>query len=501
MHTLRFIVLAAPTLLLTALAATHAGRADALINGRPTRADASGFVHLHGAGSTCTGTLIAPDTIVTSKGCFSAAEIIHPELAGWFMGSDDSDKNPPREIQPHPTLDAALVRLTHPIVSTMFDLFPLDATRLVGARMTCNGYGTMGGPQITYGGQLSSGEFNVRSLSPPATLNVVSNVLFAGYDQGGGCVVSHEGRSFLAGVMTVTNTNPTSVTALRRFVSSFATWHELEAADTNVCIRAPRSAPANATTPLELGACDGNPSEGWEVKTVENGNVEIRAKASNLCLTANGDTIVQAMCGGEITESHPGKLPKQRKPEQIWAVSAATDGFVELMSIARSGRCIEVVGATKASSGRLGMAQCNLGSRSQHLRINVTLFDDKDHRLGGAPGCAFAKDLPSGRQVGTDACSGKDNQLWRFERAERPYFLVHSREDRHSRCISSNGSALQETGCVGTTDAQKWRLEYQSDGNYALRGKQTGHCALATGGALEQVPCDSAQAKQHWSLE
>ncbi len=500
MNTPRLLVLATPTLLLAALAATHSGRADALINGRPTRADGSGFVHLHGAMSTCSGTLIAPDTILTSKGCFTAAEVIHADLAGWFMGADDSDKNALREIHPHPTLDAALVRLTHPIVSTLFDLYPFEASQLVGARMTCNGYGTMGGPQITYGGQLSSGEFNVPSVTP-TTLNVVSRVLFAGYDQGGGCVVAHQGRSFLAGVMSVANANPTSVTALRRFVSSFATWHELEAGDTDVCIRAPRSAPANATTPLELAACDGNPSEGWEVKTVDNGSVEIRAKASNLCLTAVGDALVQAMCGGEITEAHPGKLPKQRKPEQMWAVSTATDGFVELMSIARSGRCIEAVGVGKGNNGKLTLSPCNLATRSQHLRINVTLLDERDHRLGGVPGCASAKELRSAGPIGTDACSGKDNQLWRLERAERPYFLVHSREGRYGRCISSSGSALQEAGCIGTTDAQKWRLEYQPDGNYSLRGKQTGHCALATGGALEQMACDSAQPKQHWAME
>ncbi len=236
------------------------------MNGRAINADGSGFVHLHGAMSTCSGTLIAPDTVLTSKGCFTAAEVMHADLAGWFMGSDDSDKNPLREIHPHPSLDAALVRLTHPIVSALFDLYPLDSPMLVGSRMTCNGYGTLGGPQIVYGGQLTSGELSIPSANA-TTLNVQSNVLFAGYDQGGGCTVSHEGRSFLAGVMGVTNANPTSVGALRKFVTSFATWHEIAAGDGNGCIRAPRTA-LDSVGLLELGACDGNPSDGWEMKAL-----------------------------------------------------------------------------------------------------------------------------------------------------------------------------------------------------------------------------------------
>ena len=501
MQPLRILVLAAPTLLVCALAATHSGRANALINGRPTRADASGFVHLHGAYTTCSGTLIAPDTILSSKGCFTGAEIIHPDLAGWFMGAADSDQNPAREIHVHPTLDAALVRLTHPLVSTMFDLYRSDPRQVIGSRMTCNGYGTLGGPQMVYGGQLSSGEFNVPSVGP-TTLNVLSNVLFAGYDQGGGCVVTEDGRQVLAAVMSVANFNPTSVTAsLRRFVASFATWHELESGDSNQCIRAPRSAALNAVTPLEIAACDGNPGEGWEVKTVDNGNVEVRAKASNLCLTTNGDTIVQARCGADITEAHPGRLPTTRRLDQLWAVSPATEGFVELMSVGRAGRCIDATPATKTSAAVLTLATCSPASRSQHLRINVTLLDDKDHRLEGAPGCASAKEARSGGHVGTDACSGKDNQVWRLERAERPYFLMHVREGRYGRCISSGGSTLQEAGCVGTTDAQKWRLEYQPEGTYALRAKQTGTCALATGGPLDLHACDSAQPKQHWTLE
>ena len=66
MRTLRFFVLAAPTLLLGALAATHAGRAHALVNGRAIDAEGSGFVHLHGAMSTCTGTFIAWSTLASA---------------------------------------------------------------------------------------------------------------------------------------------------------------------------------------------------------------------------------------------------------------------------------------------------------------------------------------------------------------------------------------------------------------------------------------------------
>ena len=513
MRTLRILALAAPTVLLGALAATHAGRAHALVNGRAIDAEGSGFVHLHGAMSTCTGTLIAPDTVLTSKACFTPAEVLHPDLAGWFMGSDDSDKNPLREIHTHPSLDAAVVRLTHPIASrgsAPFDLYPLESAQLVAARMTCNGYGPLTGtPQFVYGTQLTSGELTVLSANA-TTLNVNNSVVIGGYDQGGGCTVAHEGRTVLAGVMGVrispigfTETaNPTSVAALRRLIAAFATWHELGASDTGMCIGVPKESLERGAM-LELAACDGRPDQSWEMKALDSGNVEIRAKHSNQCLTSDGFAIQQTTCAGEITETHPARLPKQRRAEQMWQATTLPGGFVELMSVSKPGMCIDLPAGKSAPGARPTLTACNKTSRSQSWRVDATTLDAKDHRLAGPLGCASAKEARSGGQVSTDGCSGKDRQLWRFEHSEGPYFRVRSREGRYARCISTpaSGAGLQETDCQGTAENQKWRIEWQAKGDYVLRAKQGGQCMVRSPQALEHKPCDPNDAKQLWSVE
>src|SRR4051812_23733908 len=72
------------------LAATAA---HAIVGAQEVPAERSGFVSLQGAW-TCTGVMLSSDLALTSARCFSPAELLHPELVGWFMGSQDSEGDP-----------------------------------------------------------------------------------------------------------------------------------------------------------------------------------------------------------------------------------------------------------------------------------------------------------------------------------------------------------------------------------------------------------------------
>ena len=42
--------------------------------------------------------LLAPDLVLTSAQCFRKSEVQQPGLIGFFRGTDDSDRNPVRQI-------------------------------------------------------------------------------------------------------------------------------------------------------------------------------------------------------------------------------------------------------------------------------------------------------------------------------------------------------------------------------------------------------------------
>src|SRR5712664_2078917 len=130
--------------------------ANAITNSFRNSGENSGFVRLVGANRTCSGVLIANDLILTAKTCFNDEEISHPELLGYFMGSQDSELNPIRDILRHPYLDLALVRLTGPLVMNrtrsgfVRGIYPLNSDTLGGARLRCSGFGAFDDTEYSY---------------------------------------------------------------------------------------------------------------------------------------------------------------------------------------------------------------------------------------------------------------------------------------------------------------------------------------------------------------
>src|SRR4051794_28918441 len=73
--------------------------------------DFSGVVAFVGESKTCSGVLIANDLILTAKSCFSSVELANPTLVGYFMGSQDGERNP---SDPSPMINPPVEITIHP---------------------------------------------------------------------------------------------------------------------------------------------------------------------------------------------------------------------------------------------------------------------------------------------------------------------------------------------------------------------------------------------------
>jgi hypothetical protein len=488
-----FIGLFAFSLTVAAASSSHA-----LIGGTLVDDEGSGFVSIHG--STALGR------------CFSDAEIIHGELVGWFMGSEDSDRNPIREVYPHPTLNAALVRIAKPLATTRpgapYELFPLRSSELAGRPLTCLAYGPRTTTELAYGTRLTSGTFNVANVNGHTLMIQSAATFFSAIDQGGGCIVTHEGRPFLAGIIGTTNSNPTSVDALRTFITSFRTWHQISSTEGDLCVDIPSASNAVNQSP-QAYPCNAGANQSWSMRAIGGGNFEVRAKHSNLCLAADGARVVQVTCGADMTDPHPRNLPKARSLTQAWRISnAGGPNGLSIENVAKAGTCLD-----RTNARQLSLAACNKTARPQQWRIDATTLDNRDHRLAAPDACVATKDGPrNGAKLVADTCSGKDPQEWRFERTESPYFRVQAKDSRYSRCMDVSGantqagSVVHEWDCAPTAANQRWRAEWQPTGGtygtYMLRAKHSNLCATRMPTSeLQQQPCDPNNGKQSWSID
>lgn len=509
------------TLFLALLALLGCVPANAITNSFRNSGENSGFVRLVGTNKTCSGVLLTNDLILTAKSCFNDEEFSHPELLGYFMGSQDSDANPIRDIVKSPDLDIAMLRLSVPLImnGTRFGfrrrIFPLEAITLRGARVRCSGYGAFDDTEYSYGENLTFADFSVdfvRGQSP----NLGGRSQFRTNDLGGACLLDFEGQSMVAVVITnVQGSEQTSATMLRGWLGKARLFHELVAANTGNCMDVEFASQTGGARVKQF-PCHSGANQRWELKPITRdgrGGIlyELHARHSNKCLGISGGSLsddgpaIQWTCTGEITD--PVHLPSQAVPDQLWLIQYTGEGLHQLVNY-QSGKCLD------AGDSFLRQRTCASRSAPQTWRINAAFESDGEtHRLvnrsSGDP-CAEVLSRSRGARVDERACHGRTNQQWKIESTGGVFHIITNRDSAFLMDVeggmTDEGRAIIQWSATGGAN-QRWRFEWRSDG-YAVRSEHSNKClSVPLGyGSLQQLTCGdfvgpSSVPSQTWYVD
>ncbi len=473
-------------------------RAEAIVGGAPASAEGVGLVAFVGLTHSCTGVLIANDLILTAKTCFTSKELIKPELVGYFMGLQDSERNPSSalrnpilDIISHPTEDIAVVRLTRGLTiagsTTGFHrpLFPLDTVDLLGRSVTCFGYGTVGSTtEYQYIGAPNTKGFTVANTGPT---NVVLDDMsrFAPYDLGAACLTSVNGVSVVAGlVFGIANGKSAMVSAaaVRGWLASNRLVHELSPSGTEkvMTLQSPLEGshvvllPGTSTT-----------DQRWELKANAPDNFgrtryELRSRMTNRCLgvsagsTLEGADVIQWTCGGIIVD--PTALPDSPVPDQTWRIEALDHGYARIVN-ANSELCLDSRG------GSISQFKCDNKFEPQRWRISAVFAADAEmYRLRSAGSVCAQPASASTSQIKSVTCNGNN--------AAQSWTMVPIGGPLHRVVNTQSGLVLDVSGAAGGdadllqftsmgTFNQRWRFDWRP-GGYAIEAGYTVNMCAST---------------------
>ncbi len=543
------------TRLLLGLALTIAGglvKSDvhAVIGGAPVSAEALGMISIRATGATCTGTLLANDIVLSATPCFSPSDLLHPEYAGYFMGTQDSDRNPILEIQPL-SWGVSIARLAKPLkmngsttgyerAVSRRDTYALASGGVT--RLPCYGFGRSTIAELPYGAQLRTREFPVQSPLDGASVRLgpalggTGNELLD-YDQGGACLLGND----IAAIVVHLGSKLTIASALRPEIARFRMWHEIVSELSGRCVAVPAATHGEHASIIQWD-CSGGNEQRWALRAVPQGDLretakgdvyEIRALHSNKCLSvpsgAPGVPVEQTTCSGEIVK--PDAVPQEHLTQQGWRLDYLGNGSVRIKS-QHGDQCLDLTASNTANGAALKTFPCLPNAKNQAWRVQAGIIDGAAHRLRSVvPGaCADVKaaSTSNGAQVTQYQCLEGQNQAWRLAPAGRgskgPLFTVTA-EHSH-RCLEIAGGTSAEYGSAQQWDCnagghQKWRVEWRAGGGYAIKAEHTGMCLSlrpysaagqsGNGFQLQQETCRdtsialppgiAAQDRQTWTLD
>jgi len=232
----------AQRLLLFALALFFAApAAQAFSGGTQIPVENSGFVLVRSAGATCTAVALTPDLLLTARACVGTSEAQNPEMIGWFMGAQDSDDNPVREVSYDVVQQSpfALLRLTRPLVMNGKGASIYGGEDAALTDLRCYSFGPTGNTSyFSYGDTLAHLDVRVTGLAGPGLVTSPSPALHP-LDVGGACFRANTNE--LAGLYVPDFLAPAGgyivgISRARAWITEFRATFELVSARSGLCI-------------------------------------------------------------------------------------------------------------------------------------------------------------------------------------------------------------------------------------------------------------------------
>ncbi len=497
----------------------------AFTGGIPLPIANSGFVMVRGAGANCTAVALTPDLLITAKACIEGDEVQHPELLGWFMGEQDSDDNPVREVAFDAANLFALLRLSKPLVMNGkgVPLYGGEDAALTDLR--CVSFGpVLPVPYFAYGDMLAFQDFHVIGMIAGG-FETFPVPLLHPLDIGGACF--RAGTDELAGLFVPTQPAPffggiiVGIARARAFITEFRATFEVVAAQSGLCLGNVPNGTHVWQLPCIAGGQPGRVNQEWSLRRHGNHFMIRPARFPELCLGAapgnrgEGAPIVFFGCPPPlINGSSPWLLPSEPRADQLWDIAQTSGDGLELQNVGTR-KCLDVPGNSRLAGTVLTQSTCHSGGVNQRFFINVDRFEGGTHRLASFADPLQCIDVAGGATadgtpiLGFD-CHGGENQQFELLRDGTTHnqLIARGLGSLGLSCVSgpapAAGTALVQLQCAPGL-GQEWLFRWLPNGiGYRLHSRRDANQCLTrpagapSGAPLVEALCSGEAASQRW---
>lgn len=477
-----------------------------LMSGPPLDPELSGFLSIKTAGKTCTGVMVADDAFITSKRCFADAEMMHPEMVGWVMGSQDSFDNPIKQLSEEFSglvigrLERAVLVNAPGKPPQRWPLYRAPIERLDQAQLDCFSYGQIANDgRPLYGATLGRGRYSVAARD--GTRLWVNGNRLNRSDVGGACFDLARPNEIAAIIVDVDDIQaiplpvPWSGGSNRReWASRFLTKFELVAQHSGRCLTVPAPHPL-VPTQLEQFTCLTRDDQRFRAVPLGGGSYEIRAVHSDKCLSVLGRSrddlapVIENTCAGDLGD--PLDLPSALLPDQVWRFEYAGDNHVQVVNDF-SGKCLDVRGGDRRDGATIIQFRCDRAAGNQRWQMTAVAFGEDAHALvAGGASCAdvYGGLTTTGADIGLFGCHGGTNQQWQLA-AIPPHFMAAMSAHTDFNMVMAGVSARVVQLPWTAAQYEQWRFDWRP-GGYALRSRTDESLCIAVGtdGLLVERRC------------
>ncbi|HKR85514.1 MAG TPA: RICIN domain-containing protein [Terriglobales bacterium] len=515
------LIFAATCVVLTILTPAHG-----FPGGVPYDVERSGLVLLRGSEADCTAVAVTADLLLTARKCLGDAEAQNPEMIGWFMGKQDSDDNPVREVSFDAQSRFALLRLSKPVVinGRGISLYGGEDSALTDFR--CYSFGPTRASVFSYGATLSFQDFHVTGMAAGGFITN-PNPPIQPLDIGGACFRASTNELAAMYLSSDRTGMLVGIARARGWITEFRATLEVIAEHSGLCLGSVPNGALIWQSPCLPGDHPRRRDQQWNIRRYDPSSFQIRSTSyPRLCLggppsNSTGyaaDAVLFSPCAPPLTNgSAPWNLPTTPRREQLWAIIPTDGDAVEVKNVF-SGNCLDVPGDSRTLAV-LYQSGCNQGGNQRFL-INVDRFEGDRHRLVSFNTTQCA-DVPSGSLArGTPVqgydCHGAENQQFQVLRDGTSHNQLIRRLGDIPLCVSAPISVpsnpVVQLQC-GAGRGQEWLIRwlptnigYRLRSAYNLNQCLTRPAAAQSGtllftGACTQVIGEDAPLSQRWIIE
>jgi hypothetical protein len=281
------------------------------------------------------------------------------------------------------------------------------------------------------------------------------------------------------------------------------TWMSIISRNSGKCLSIGNSPAATGAGDLaDQWTCGGGTNQEFMFTPV-NGGYRIIARNSNWSLGVRGGRSV-ITDGALIQQGYYNGLS-----DQIWIATYDAAGYYTL-KLENSGKCVDVVGASKADGALVEQDSCSGGSNQEWTLFSpvptniISRNSGKCLSIGNSPQATGAGDLAD-----QWTCAGGTNQQFMLTPVKGGYRIVAHNSNwslgvRGGPASIADGDLIQQGYYNGLSD-QIWIATYVSDGYYSLQLENSGKCldvigsSTADGALVQQYSCSGA-ANQQWTF-
>ena len=508
--------------LLAALsAALLSAPALAFQGGTEIPVDRSGFVLLRSAGATCTAVALTPDLLISARACVGGSEAQNPEMLGWFMGEQDSDDNPVREVSFDLVQDSpfVLLRLTRPLVMNGkgAPIYGGEDRALTGFR--CYSFGpTRPTLSASYGDVLAYVDLRVTGMRAGGFTTDPAPAL-DGLDIGAACF--RAGSNELAGLYV---TDPifggviVGIARARGWITEFRAAFELVGAQSGLCIGNIPNTTRIWQLPCVAAGQPGRIDQELYLRRFGTHYLIRSGRFPEMCLGAIRGNIGNPApvrfygCPPPLDNgSAPWNLPTRPRIQQLWDIGVSTGDRLELRN-AGDGLCLEVPGSSRLPGAVLQLGTCRSSGASQQFYFNVTRFEGGTHRVSAFPGFSNGKCADAtgdGLPIRSADCTGAASQQYELipGGSGHDQLIALSLGALGLGCVSASGSSVVQRACAPGL-GQEWLFRWLTPLlGYRVRSRDSDRCLtnpVSAGGAAPAlttgvcVSSGAAVSAQRW---